>query len=193
MSNFAVMCARALYLFAPLLFSAVISGIVLRFDLFPRLAAPIDGGHCFRGRRIFGDGKTWRGVVVAVTGCIGAVAVQKQLTGDWVRAIRVVDYASVPAIAFGAAMGFGAMLGELPNSFLKRRLGIARGETAKGSMGIVFYLADQLDLLAGAWPMIAVWVRPSIALVAASVVVTLVAHPLVALVGYWVGARTKAR
>jgi hypothetical protein len=80
-----------------------------------------------------------------------------------------------------------------PILFLKRRLGIERGQTARGGLGAVFYLSDQLDLLLGAWPMISPWVRPSFSLVAASIVVTLAVHPMVALLGYLVGARTSPR
>ncbi len=85
------------------------------------------------------------------------------------------------------------MLGELPNSFVKRRLGIARGKTARGPPALLFYVWDQVDFLTTAWPAIASWVKPSWTLVAASFVVTLFLHPLVALAGYLVGARGSAR
>jgi CDP-2,3-bis-(O-geranylgeranyl)-sn-glycerol synthase len=193
MMDFALACIRALYLFAPLLLSAALSGTVLRFDWAPWLAKPIDGSHRIAGQRIFGDGKTWRGVVVAVTGSVLGATIQKAVPADWVANVAVLDYAELNSAAFGAAMGAGATLGELPNSFLKRRLGIARGKTASGTLGIVFYLFDQLDLLLGAWPLIWPWVHPSFTLIAASIVITLALHPVVALVGYSVGARATAR
>ena len=193
MLPFAWACAQALYLFAPLVLSAALSGIVLRFDLAPWLAAPIDGGRCLAGRRVLGDGKTWRGVVVAVAGSVVATSIQKALPVDWTTTLAVIDYTAVNPVAFGAAMGAGAMLGELPNSFAKRRLGIARGRTARGLLGVLFYVFDQIDLLVGAWPMLLPWVRPSFALVVASIVVTLIVHPLVALIGYLIGARRSPR
>jgi CDP-2,3-bis-(O-geranylgeranyl)-sn-glycerol synthase len=193
MLPFAWICAQALYLFAPLLLSAALSGIVLRFDLASWLAVPIDGGRCLAGRRVLGDGKTWRGVVVAVAGSIVATSIQKLLPLGWTSSLAVLDYPAVNPAAFGAAMGAGAVLGELPNSFAKRRLGIARGRTARGLLGFVFYVLDQIDLLVGAWPMILPWVRPSFVLFVASIVVTLVVHPLVALIGYLMGARRSPR
>ena len=33
-----------------------------------RFQIPIDGGRTFRGKRVFGDNKTWRGFVVMVPG-----------------------------------------------------------------------------------------------------------------------------
>ena len=182
---------QALYLFAPLLVSAALSAVVLRFELFPALRAPVDAHLTFRGRRVFGDSKTWRGFAVAIVGCAATALLQR-----WIAApplLSLVDYRSANAALFGAAMGLGAMLGELPNSFVKRQLGIAPGKTARGARRIAFYVWDQLDLLTGAWPLIAFWVRPTANLVVASVLLALALHPLVALIGFLVGARTSAR
>jgi CDP-archaeol synthase len=185
--------AQVLYLFAPLLVSATLSGAVMRFDWFPALRRPIDHGATWSGRRIFGDGKTWRGVVVAVAGSIATVSVQSTLGGSCPPWLQVVDYRSINPISFGGSMGFGAMLGELPNSFVKRRLDIPRGQTARGWLAILFYVWDQVDLLIGTWPLLRIWFTPSAALIASSFVVALTVHPLVALIGYLIGARPSPR
>lgn len=186
--------AQTLYLFAPLLVSVVISAAVHRWNLFPRSAKPIDGGATLGGQRVLGDGKTWRGVWIAVLGSIATVACQKYVIASRAGPLAVVDYASASPIVLGSAMGGGAMLGELPNSFVKRRVGIARGETSsQPALRALFWVWDQLDLLTGAWPLLAFWIRPTFNLVAASVVLTLIIHPLVALVGYLLGARRSAR
>ena len=96
-------------------------------------------------------------------------------------------------LVFGVLMAVGAMAGELPNSFVKRQLGIAPGKTTSGPLSALFYVWDQVDLLIGAWPLIAWWVRPSASFVAASFVVALVIHPTVSLIGYGLGARKTAR
>ena len=82
---------------------------------------------------------------------------------------------------------------ELPNSFVKRQLDVAPGATAKGARRVVFYLWDQLDLLTGAWPLLAFWVRPTAPLVFGSVALALALHPIVALIGFLLGARKSAR
>ncbi len=184
---------RVLYLFAPLLAAAAVAGGVQRLDLFPRLARPIDGGRTWRGRRVLGDGKTWRGVVVAVVVCIAGAAIQKHVVGARAGELSLIDYGTVNVALFGAAMGGGAMLGELPNSFVKRRLGIARGATARGPLAVAFYVWDQIDLLTTAWPLLAFSLRPTPGLVATSVAVTLAVHPLVSLAGWLLGARRTAR
>ena len=185
--------ARVLYLFAPLICASMLSAVVLRFDLGSRLARPIDGGRTFRGARVLGDSKTWRGIAVAVVGGAIGAAIQRYAIGDRARSLALVDYHRIPAIAFGAAMGAGAMLGELPNSFTKRRLGIAPGKTTTGPARAVFYVWDQIDLLSGSWPLIARWVHPTLALVATSVALALLVHPTISLIGYALGARRTAR
>ena len=182
---------RAFVLFCPLLVAAALSAVVIRLDLAKALRAPVDGGATFRGRRLFGDHKTWRGFAVAMVGCAVAVAIERALPIP--RRLCAVDYASLDPLVFGGALGLGAMLGELPNSFVKRQLGVAPGATAKGARRVVFYLWDQLDLLTGAWPLLAFWVRPTAPLVLGSVALALGLHPIVALLGFVLGARKSAR
>jgi CDP-2,3-bis-(O-geranylgeranyl)-sn-glycerol synthase len=158
----ALVVAQVLYLLAPLLVSAVLSAFVHRYDLFRGLARPIDAGAVLHGRRILGDGKTWRGVFVAVVGSIATVLVQKHVIGARAGALAVVDYAQANAIVLGLCIGGGAMLGELPNSFVKRRLGIGRGETAtRPGLRALFWTWDQVDLLTTTWPLLAFWLRPT--------------------------------
>lgn len=186
--------ARALYLFAPLLVSVALSAVVHRYDLFRVLKVPIDAGRSFRGKRVFGDSKTWRGVAIAVVGSTATALVQKHLCAEVAEPIAVVDYARIDAAAFGAVMGAAAMAGELPNSFVKRRLGIAPGRTASSPpRRAAFWVWDQVDLLTLAWPALTPWVQPTAELVVASFVLALTVHPLIAWLGYLLRARTSAR
>jgi CDP-2,3-bis-(O-geranylgeranyl)-sn-glycerol synthase len=65
---------------------------------------------------------------------------------------------SIPAYgALGAWAGLGFMLGELPNSFVKRQLGIAPGAAAAGWFrGALFYAIDRCDSVVGAMLALAV-------------------------------------
>ncbi|HEX7479115.1 MAG TPA: CDP-archaeol synthase [Polyangiales bacterium] len=185
--------AQLLYLFAPLLFSMALGGIVLRFELLQPLRRPIDAGRSLAGRRIFGDSKTWRGAFVALIACVIAVAIQKYLVGARAAGIALVDYAHVQVLPFGTAMGVGASLGELPNSFVKRRLGIAPGKTAHGPLALIFYVWDQVDALTIIWPLLSYWLRPTLLVVLSSLVLALLLHPILSLLGYAIGARKTAR
>lgn len=180
------------YLFAPLLVASGLSGIVLRFDTWRGLRRPIDAGRSWRGHRLFGDNKTWRGIVVAMVGCTIGVAIQMAI-GHRVGRVALIDYRAPATLLLGAAMGLGATLGELPNSFVKRQLGIAPGKTTGGSLRVLFYVWDQVDLVIGAWPLIALWVKPDLVRIVASAGLVLALHPIVSVIGYIIGARRSAR
>jgi hypothetical protein len=188
-----LLAAEFLYLYAPLLLSAAISGIVMRQNWLSFARRPLDAGRSFRGRRIFGDSKTWRGVLVAVVGCVLGVAIQKHLVGTRASSIARVDYAHVSVVGLGLVMGVTAMLGELPNSFSKRRMNIPPGETAQGWRAVLFYVWDQVDLLMFSFPALSFWARIDLELVAVGFAVTLVLHPTTSLIGYLIGARRTAR
>lgn len=188
-----LLAAEFLYLYAPLLLSAAISGVVMRQDWLSFARRPLDAGRSFRGRRIFGNSKTWRGVLVAVIGCILGVAIQRYVVGPHAASIARVDYAQLDVVVFGLVMGVTAMLGELPNSFVKRRMSIPPGQTAKGWRAMLFYIWDQVDLLMFSFPALCFWARIDLALVAVGFAVTLILHPTTSLIGYLIGARRTAR
>jgi len=113
-------------------------------------AAPIDGGRRFRGRRVFGENKTWRGVVVMApaTGAafaIVAAAIPGGATTAGLWPLTFTQYA-----ALGAWAGLGFMAGELPNSFLKRQFDIAPGGSpARDAWRQLGFVVDRLDSIAG--------------------------------------------
>jgi hypothetical protein len=185
--------AQTLYLFAPLLFAGALAGLIQRYDWLKTLRKPIDGRATLGGKRLLGDSKTWRGVVIAIAGCSIAASIQKHVLSSYAAPLALMSYDDLEPLAFGAAMGGGAMLGELPNSFVKRRLGIAPGATARGWKATLFYVWDQIDLLTFAWPCIAHWVWPEPRIVVMSFALALGLHPLASLVGYLIGARKSAR
>jgi CDP-diglyceride synthetase len=116
---------EVVWVFLPLLGAFIAHAPVLRFGLFPGLARPIDGGATFRGRRIFGDNKTWRGAIVMTSGVVAAACLLAQAPAYWSRLPEGIQHAG-PWV-FGLLLGLGAVVGELPNSFLKRQLDIGAG------------------------------------------------------------------
>lgn len=96
---------------------------------------PIDfGKNWFDGKRILGDGKTFRGLFGGAACGIIVGLLQRQVSDD----IFV-----IPSITAIFTLSFGALFGDMVKSFFKRRLGYERG--AK------LLLVDQLDFVAGAW------------------------------------------
>lgn len=151
----------ALWLAAPATVACVLHMVVVRRGIVAGLAVPLDGGRTFRGRPVLGANKTWRGVVVVVAGTAILGALQGGLLGAWADrlGLGLVDYrtASLGAVAPGplalasgyalvnAALGAAYVVGELPNSFLKRQLDVAPGARPAGRWRALFFVLDQCD------------------------------------------------
>jgi len=178
-----------LWIFLPLIGGYVAHAPVLRFDLFHALKRPLDGGAMFRGRRIFGDNKTWRGALTMFAGVLVATLALWRGSGYGRRLPDAIQ--SAGPLTFGVLLALGFVLGELPNSFLKRQLDIAPGARRTSPVGVLLALFDQADFVLGEWLLLAPiwrmsWVQ---ALVAFAVVV--VAHLCVNAIGFAIGARSS--
>jgi hypothetical protein len=177
-----------LLVFVPVLGAAVVHGPVLALDLFKGLKRPLDGGATIGGRRVFGDNKTWRGVLFMVAGpALAAVALTR-----WpaYRDALPDPVADASPLLWGALVGLGVVVGELPNSFLKRRLDIAPGTQRRGSGGLALTVLDQADLVPGVWLCLAPVYVLGPATVAVAFVAVAVVHMVVNVIGYAIGART---
>jgi len=111
------------------------------------LSAPLDGGLMLRGRRLFGENKTFRGFVVMVpAAAIAFPFVAFEMTQHAPAAAGLWPLTPLGYAALGAWAGLGFMLGELPNSFLKRQLDIPPGAARANRLAwTVQLLADRLD------------------------------------------------
>jgi len=109
---------------------------------------PIDFGKKWKdGKRILGDGKTWRGLVsgaiVGMTGGFGLSVVAIYANNSEFSFLGLSDFGRYPLmIPVIGSICFGALFGDIVESFFKRRVGIARGKD-----WIPF---DQIDFIFGA-------------------------------------------
>jgi hypothetical protein len=174
----------AIWVFLPVLGGALAHAPVLTFDLFPRLKRPLDGGARFRGRRLFGDNKTWRGAMVVVAGVVIATLLLSRWDWWWNELPRGLRDAG--PLLYGLLLGLGVIVGELPNSFLKRQLGVAPG--ARGGLLLTIY--DQADFVLAVWLLLLpLWVMAPWQAAFVFAVVALV-HLVINVIGYAIGART---
>ena len=84
---------------------------------------PIDGRRsAWDGRRILGDGKSWEGLFSGIAGgtLIGMIL---YLVGN---------LGGFRSISEPAVLSVGAMIGDIFGSFIKRRIGLKRGDPAPG-------------------------------------------------------------
>ena len=99
---------RALILSVPLVIAGGLHMAVVTLDLLPALKIPIHQGW-------FGRNKTWRGLILmpvaAALGVMLAASVWPAQFGGW------------NPVVLGVLLGLAYALAELPNSFVKRRLG----------------------------------------------------------------------
>lgn len=186
--------AQVLWLALPVLVGGALHIAAIRHDALPALARlPLDGGLTVRGRRLFGDNKTVRGVVVMVGGTVAATLALDVLA-RLVPVLSALPLARVQAehpAAWGALLGTGYILGELPNSFAKRQLDIAPGQAAPGRLRGAFWVADQVDSLLGILLMLSlVWV-PTPAVALGLVALTLAIHPAMAAVMVGLGLKQR--
>ncbi len=187
--------AGTLYLLLPLAGGALAHAACMKWGWLAFLTRPIDGGRTLGGRPLFGRSKTWRGPITVAAGSAATYALQRHLLHGMpvVAELELVDYASLPGWWLGALLGAAAELTELPNSFTKRRLGIAPGGTDRGPRGALFFLWDQVDVLLGFWLVAATVVPPTPLRLAGSLILVAAFHPLLTVLGYVLGVRPTAR
>jgi hypothetical protein len=180
---------RPAWAFLPALGGALVHAPILRYDLAPSLKRPLDGGAAPGGRRLLGDNKTVRGALAMAGGTLAATLVLHRLPAY--RARLAPQLRAAGPLRHGALLGAAVLLGELPNSILKRRLDIAPGERAASPLGAALAIHDQADFVLGAWPLLLPIWRMSPRQVAEAFAVVAGVHMGVNLAGYALGARTS--
>ena len=141
----------AIFLIVAFVLAGLLHSAWLRSPASRRLAIPIDGGAHFRGRRVFGENKTVRGFVVMVPAAalmFVALAGAARTLPDLAASLWPLGLGGYAALGAWAALGF--MLGELPNSFVKRQLDVAPGDAPRGRVAaLVGFVVDRLDSIVG--------------------------------------------
>ena len=175
-----ITCLTTLYFILPAYFSNG-SGLVFGGGL------PVDFGKSDKnGVRWIGDGVTWRGliggtIVGTITGIIQGFlgpAIIKEF-GQFIATPIITNVPEGAVIGF--LLGFGALLGDAIGSFIKRRLGIGRGNPAP--------FLDQLDFIIVALILVSLVVELSLTVIATAIILTLVFHLLTNTCAYLLGIK----
>ena len=174
---------NVIWIFLPAALANSTPVIVAKIPILKKYNHPIDFHKEFRGRRIFGDHKTIRGLLSGVVAAIIVVLIQKYLylNTDFVRGITSLDYSQINALVFGALMGFGALFGDAIKSFFKRQLNRPSGSP--------WFPFDQIDFLIGSALLTYPIIKLSLLEYVILLVVGVLVHLLTNLTAYLLGIK----
>jgi dolichol kinase len=163
----------AALLIAPVILAGLTHHVVRKVNLLAGLQVSIDE-LLFAGREVFGRNKTLRGFVVMPVATAAFFAAE----GALLRHVCPAASIGLPGWS-GAVVGLGYVVAELPNSWLKRRAGLAPGAHGPG----VFRVLDLVDSAVGCGLAFLLLSQP-LPVVAVGLVVAPLAHAVVNL-GSW--------
>lgn len=139
---------------------------ILTAKVWPQWSSPIDGGKSLNGVRIFGDHKTWRGLITGMAMSQLAYLLEIILTG---QVMATPWY-------FGFLLGLGALGGDMVKSFFKRRVGVASGKS--------WFPWDQIDWVIGLIAIGVMWNILTFTDILVLLIIGLLLHLITKAIGY---------
>jgi CDP-2,3-bis-(O-geranylgeranyl)-sn-glycerol synthase len=168
----------AIWFFLPAGLANVAPVLAMKIPLTNRLAYPLDFGKSIGGKRIFGDHKTFRGLIFGIITAIVVVWLQIFAFNNYgfINNNINIDYTRINPLILGGLLGFGSLAGDALKSFFKRRTNIKPGSS--------WFPFDQIDYIIGgvlfslAYIQLSAWVYFWILLI------WFLLHPISTFVGY---------
>lgn len=149
--------------------------IANKVPLLKNWKTPLDLHKTWRGQRLLGTNKSWRGLV---TGTLFG-----GLTALLVGALTSVSDPSLSTFLLGSVIGFGALVGDAVESFFKRQRGIGAGRS--------WFPFDQIDYIIGGLVFVYPITRLPLGTIAMIFITFFGLHLLGAYVGYLTGLKDK--
>lgn len=176
----------ALWFFFPAAIANVMPILVAPLPYIKQWNAPIDGGLTFRGKRVLGSHKTWRGLIVGIMFATLALWLQQLAVEHihWIaQATHQVDYTALPTLILGPLFAIGALGGDAIESFFKRQRGVAPGEG--------WFPFDQTDYIIGCALATAGFIQLSVTQYIWLILLWLVVHVIASYIGYLLGLKER--
>ena len=156
---------------------------------------PLDMGRSMNdGRRILGDGVTWKGTIIGILIGMAVGLVQGAISGNIVHDLLIIGDPgianlvqgtitsnAVQGILLGLVLGSGAVIGDACGSFIKRRFKVERGRPVP--------LMDQLDFVVGALVFASLVVMIPLSLIIIIVVISVFLHLGTNIIAYLLGLK----
>lgn len=176
----------ALWFFAPAGLANIAPVLTNNIPKLKDFNYPLDGGKTYRGKRIFGDHKTVRGLLsgMFVGFLTGLVQMTLYSHSSFVRELSLpLDYSNPKYLIMGASMGLGALFGDAIKSFFKRQINIQ-----PGSNWVPF---DQIDFILGGILFSLPFAQLSLKTYMLIIVLMTLLHPLINLLGWILHLKNK--
>lgn len=160
--------------------------LVAKVPIISKWDAPMDFGTMFRGKRVFGAHKTWRGLLTGIVAATLILWLQQYLVGQvsWIADYTSqIDYAALPTLILGPLFAIGALGGDAIESFFKRQRGVAPGRG--------WFPFDQLDYIIGGAIITAPFIALSFVQYVWLVFLWLIMHLVFSALGYFLGLKDK--
>lgn len=153
----------------PVILAGVANMKLLKTSFLRDWQRPMDGGRTWHdGKPLFGKNKTWRGAVGMII-CSLVATVGWGFVNQMVLPLESYNHfyqLQSNTLGFnilvGILLGTAYILFELPNSFWKRRQGIAPGEASQLAHPLKYMWLDQMDSLFGCALVVAMYYPMSI-------------------------------
>lgn len=174
---------QSIWLSLPLVLGGITHVAVIKHNALPSLARlRLDGGMKLRGQDLFGANKTVRGAVVMIgatifwTSILDGIQAALNLDAD----LRYIPIDKLGSLSLGFLLGSAYIVGELPNSLVKRQLNIHPGSAAQGPSQKLFWLVDQVDSTVAILAVLCFLKTPNLEVYLILLGFTLVLHPVIA-------------
>jgi len=139
----------------------------------PWLNIPVDNRKTFCGKPVFGQNKTWRGLVFGVLAGVVTGFLQSLIK------VSIVPNFTNVWVPLSILLSTGALSGDLVKSFFKRRIGISPGSS--------WLMFDQLDYVIGALVFVSPLYWPGIGKAIILLILSGAGHVIVNHIGFWFG------
>lgn len=147
---------------------------------------PLDAYKSWRGIRLMGDNKTWRGLVAGMIFATLTLWLQQLAVehNAWIAGVTSqVDYRVLPVLVMGPLFGFGALVGDAIESFFKRQRKIPPGHG--------WFPFDQTDYIIGGAIATAPFVQLSVVQYVWLIIIWLCLHIGASFIGYKLGFKER--
>ncbi|MFC1722788.1 CDP-archaeol synthase [Nanoarchaeota archaeon] len=167
-----IIILQVLWLFLP---AAIANMSPVFFKKVKFLSYPVDFGLKLRNKPLFGKNKTFRGFFFGTLIAI-IIALLQSLFYEQTKVLALIDYSAFNPLLLGFLLGFGALIGDLIESLIKRQFNIPPGHP--------WFPMDQTDWVFGAIFLLIPFIDISFQIYLIALILFAILHPLANYIGF---------